>query len=195
MRIGPELRTLMLWQPAGTNRRDLLRRLIALPTVICLAVVAEDDRVRAGKHRRKRKKRSKGKKGTGGGHAPDAEEQAFLGLINGYRSQSGVGQLALQGQLGVAATKHSQAMANQNSMYHSSNLATFLMQFGYRGATFGENIAAGYGTAQQVFTAWRNSPTHNQNMLNGAFTEIGVARAYNPAASYGWFWTTEFGSR
>jgi len=195
MLIEPELRTLMLVQPAGMNRRDLLRRLIPLPTAICLAVFAEDDLVRADKQQRKRRKRSKAKKSTGGGYAPDAEEQAFLGLINVYRSQSGVGQVALQGQLGVAATRHSQAMASQNSMYHSSNLAAFLMDVGYRGATFGENIAAGYGTAHQVFTAWVNSPTHNQNMLNGAFTEIGIARAYNPAASYGWFWTTEFGRR
>jgi uncharacterized protein YkwD len=195
MLIGPELRTQMLLQPACSCRRDLLRRLSVLPTVICLAVFAEDDRVMAGQQRRKRKKRNKGKKSTGGGYVLDAEEQAFLGLINGYRSQSGLGQLALQGQLGVAATKHSQAMASQNSMYHSANLATFLLEFGYRGATFGENIAAGYGTAQEVFTAWRNSPTHNQNMLNGAFTEIGIARAYNPAASYSWFWTTEFGRR
>ena len=43
--------------------------------------------------------------------------------------------------------------------------------------------------------AWKNSPGHNQNMLDGSWTEIGIGRAYNSGSTYGWYWTTTFGSR
>ena len=179
---------------AGTSRRQLLAWLAAAPVALGLAVIAaEHDAVDAKK--KKKRKRKKRKKGNGGGYSADAEEQAFLGLINAHRGANGVGPLSLQGQLGAASKQHSQAMASQNSMYHNADLVKYLSRFGYNGSLFAENIAAGYGTAQQVFTAWKNSPVHNLNMLNGAFTEIGIGRAYNPGASYGWFWTTEFGRR
>lgn len=37
------------------------------------------------------------------------------------------------------------------------------------------------------------SSGHNQNMLNPNYRVIGIARAYDAASSYGWYWTTDFG--
>src|SRR5690606_34874573 len=51
----------------------------------------------------------------------------------------------------------------------------------------GENIAGGFSTAQSVFNAWKNSPGHNANMLNGNFTKIGIGKI-------GSHWNTDFGS-
>jgi hypothetical protein len=133
--------------------------------------------------------------GGGGGYAPDAEEQAFLDLINAYRAQMGVAPLALQSQLGEAAAHHAQVMASQNSMHHVADVRAYQQSFGYNPTWWAENIAAGYETASAVFNGWKNSPPHNQNMLSANFTEIGIGRAYNPNSTYGWYWCTEFGRR
>ncbi|MEQ1894730.1 MAG: CAP domain-containing protein, partial [Planctomycetota bacterium] len=59
----------------------------------------------------------------------------------------------------------------------------------------GENIAAGtvMDTVAKAFEAWRGSPEHNLNMLDGDYKEIGIARAYVPGSSYNWYWVTDFG--
>ena len=68
--------------------------------------------------------------------------------------------------------------------------------FGYLGATSsGENIAAGFSSAQETFNQWKSSPAHNSNMLSSSYRTIGIGRASNEASSYGWYWTTDFGSK
>lgn len=44
----------------------------------------------------------------------------------------------------------------------------------YRYRMLGENIAAGYPTAEKVTEAWMNSEGHRANIMNGGFTKIGV---------------------
>lgn len=199
MHQDPESCHPTLSDTAGTSRRRLLGWLAAAPAALGLAIAAEHDAGEARKKKRKKGKRGKrgkkGKKRNGGGYAPDAEEQAFLGLINAHRGASGAGPLSLQGQLGAAAKQHSRTMASQSAMVHTPNLQAYLLSFGYPAVSWAENIAAGYGTAQQVFTAWKGSAGHNVNMLNPTFTEIGIGRAYNAGSTHGWYWTTELGRR
>jgi hypothetical protein len=65
---------------------------------------------------------------------------------------------------------------------------------GYDYNTFkGENIAAGYETAEEVFRGWRNSPEHNHAMLDGNYHTVGIARVHVPGSKFGWYWTTDFG--
>ena len=45
---------------------------------------------------------------------------------------------------------------------------------GFHGNGWGENIAAGYSTAQRVFAAWMNSDGHRANILNCKFNRIGI---------------------
>jgi uncharacterized protein YkwD len=49
---------------------------------------------------------------------------------------------------------------------------------GWHGSAWGENIAAGYSTAQKVFNAWMNSDGHRANILNCKFNRIGIG--YDP---------------
>jgi hypothetical protein len=56
----------------------------------------------------------------------------------------------------------------------------------------GENIAAGFTTAQSVFDAWKASAGHNANMLGQYYKVIGIARQPNASGTY--YWTTDFGS-
>lgn len=53
--------------------------------------------------------------------------------------------------------------------------------------TWGENVAAGFGSANGVVNGWMNSSGHRANILNPAFTQIGVAVSY--AADGTPYWT------
>ncbi len=134
----------------------------------------------------------------------DGEEEQFLQLINGYRQDNGVGPLTLSDSLSVASERHSEDMGKYNffahdtvrSSYYPANAEPWdrMKAEGYGYNTFkGENIAAGYETAEEVLQGWRNSPSHNHAMLDGNYHAIGIARVYMPGPKHGWYWTTDFG--
>ncbi|MGI9252499.1 MAG: CAP domain-containing protein, partial [Thermomicrobiales bacterium] len=130
-------------------------------------------------------------------YSPDNQESAFLGLINDYRAQNGLGPLVLQDELGSAADFHSQDMADHNYFDHylsdGSGPGDNIAAHGYTGETWGENIAAGMATASEALDGWINIPSHNAAMLDPDYTEIGIGRYYNADSKYGWYWTTDFG--
>jgi uncharacterized protein YkwD len=130
--------------------------------------------------------------------ALDAEEQAFLTLINNYRQQNGLSTLSSTPTMENAAVWMSGDMGANHYFSHTDSLGrdpwTRLCDFGYCYNTWkGENIAAGYTTAAAVFDGWRNSPGHNANMLGANFNVIGIGRVYTAGSPYGWYWTTDFG--
>ncbi len=130
--------------------------------------------------------------------ALDSEETAFLSIINDYRLTNGLAALALSPTLTTASELHSQDMADQNYFSHYSldgrSPWDRMRDAGYNYATsVGENIAAGYVTAQDVFQAWKDSPGHNAIMLSSSFRAIGIGRAYNASSYYDWYWTADFG--
>ena len=128
----------------------------------------------------------------------DSEESAFLGLINVYRAQNGLGALSLSTNLNRSSSWLAVDMATKNYFSHTDSLGRSpsprATDCGYPGGA-GENIAAGtvWNGAQQVFDAWRNSAGHNANMLNGSYQQIGIARYYLGSSTYGWYWVTDFG--
>jgi uncharacterized protein YkwD len=132
-----------------------------------------------------------------GGYSPDDQELAFVNLLNDYRTSLGLNPLSINYQLGAAADYHSYDMATNNYFDHylfdGTDPGTNIRNFGYYGSTYGENIAAGLETAQEVLTAWQNSPGHNAEMTNPHFTEVGVGRFYGDGSYYGWYWTADFG--
>jgi len=128
----------------------------------------------------------------------DSEKSAFLALINQYRQDNGVGTLKISSALTTAAQLHSEDMAAHNYFAHNGldgrTPIDRMRAAGYNYNTwYGENIAAGYNTAQTVFDAWRNSPAHNENMLSPSFVVIGIGLTYNASSTYRWYWTTDFG--
>lgn len=130
----------------------------------------------------------------------DSEELALLNLINNYRASQGLSSLALSPALSQAADYHSSWMANQNCFSHQcsgeSDYVQRMWDAGYPNAatTYAENIAAGQVSASDVFNGWKNSSGHNRNMLHSSMRAIGIARVYNGASSYGWYWTIDLGS-
>lgn len=128
----------------------------------------------------------------------DAEERAFLGLINSYRAANGLGALQHSRVLSKVANWMSSDMGTSNRFSHTDSLGRDPFQrmdaLGYNfNAWKGENIFAGRQSAQEAFDAWRNSPSHNANMLHSEYKVLGVARAYFPGSTYKWYWSNEFG--
>ncbi|MBA4180084.1 MAG: hypothetical protein C0506_05790 [Anaerolinea sp.] len=129
----------------------------------------------------------------------DGEEQAFLGLINTYRIQNGLGALVTSTNLNRAAAWMSNDMGVNARFSHTDSLGrapyTRAQDCGYI-AGAGENLAAGtsWSSAQSVMDAWKASPGHNSNMLTSYYQQIGIARVNVPGSPYGWYWTTKFGA-
>jgi uncharacterized protein YkwD len=126
------------------------------------------------------------------------EEAAFLALINDYRQAHGLTPLTVQPHLTAAARWHSDDMAANRYFSHTDSEGRDpfrrMADFGYTANTWkGENIAAGYGTAAQVFAGWKSSPGHNANMLNAHFQTIGIGRIHLDGSPYRTYWTTDFG--
>jgi len=128
----------------------------------------------------------------------DGEEQAFLGLINAYRAQSGAKALVIDSSLSRAAAWMANDLGGRSGLSHTDSLGrspwTRMPACGV-GAPGGENLAAGthYSSASTAFNAWLNSPSHRDNMRFGDFGTIGIARAYSEGSQYGWYWVTDFG--
>jgi uncharacterized protein YraI len=131
------------------------------------------------------------------GACADGEEAQFLDLVNAYRAENGLGPLTLSQSLSNASEYHSIDMAEKGYFAHTmpdgTTVERNVRNHGYRGETFGENIVAGTETAEEALKAWKESPSHNENMLRGAFKTVGIGRHYTEGSPYGWYWTTTFG--
>ena len=130
--------------------------------------------------------------------ALDSEEQAFLSIINNYRSAQGLGTLALDPQLNEVALWMANDMASNDYFSHTDSLGrdpfARMDEIGYAYNTWrGENLVAGTEGAQASFEMWTGSPGHNANMLGEHYTVIGIARKFDEGSTFGWYWATEFG--
>src|SRR3954464_4489892 len=137
----------------------------------------------------------------------DAEQSAFVTLINNFRAQNGLGALQVSLALQQSSQWMSGDMAAKNYFSHTDSLGrnpfTRMAAFGYSYPPAGENIAAGYSDAQNTFTQWKTACdpdatgactyAHNKNMLNASYKVIGIGRAYGASSTYQWYWTTDFG--
>ncbi len=90
-------------------------------------------------------------------------------------------------------------MARNNYFSHSdrdgSNPAQRVERAGYRHRATGENIAAGgQMKAEDAVAGWIKSPGHCANLMNPAYSEMGVAFAVNPRSEMGVYWTQAFGA-
>jgi uncharacterized protein YkwD len=121
-----------------------------------------------------------------------AQAQEVVDLVNAERAKAGCKAVSIDAKLMTAAQQHSQDQADHQKMSHDgsdgSDPGTRLDRVGYTWRTYGENVAWNQKTPAAVMDAWMNSPGHRANILNCAFTEIGVGIA----SSNGPYWTQDF---
>lgn len=131
--------------------------------------------------------------------AIDAEEERMLTLINQYRQQNGAGALTASIGLTRSASWMSRDMAAKGYFAHDDSLGRSpferMADCGYSSTAMGENVGRAYGygttTVDIVFSGWRNSPSHNETLLNPAYRAAGIARA---CSSSGCYWTLDVGA-
>lgn len=99
-------------------------------------------------------------------------------LINKERAKVGAPALKVHEGVEDIALIKSKDMVDNNYFAHESptlGLYSDLLKkagISYRAA--GENLVAGYTTAESAVNAWMNSPGHKENLLNPVYTHTGV---------------------
>ncbi len=121
-------------------------------------------------------------------------EKQVVDLVNAERAKNGLSALTLDTSVSNVARMKSQDMATNNYFSHESptygRAGDMLKQFGIKYTAWGENIASGQKTPQEVVTAWMNSSGHRANILASDFTKIGVGYATNSNGKA--YWTQMF---
>ena len=112
------------------------------------------------------------------------------------------GPLTMNADLSYSARVHTDWMAGVDTLTHDSpggplgdDMAARITAAGYNWITIGENVAAGYATAQSVVDGWMTSDGHCANIMNGNFEELGVGYVYDSSSTYGYWWTQNFGAQ
>ncbi|MEV5975118.1 CAP domain-containing protein [Streptomyces sp. NPDC051921] len=133
--------------------------------------------------------------GTKQGSGQSSLADQVIALVNAERAKAGCGALTANATLTRAAQGHSDDMAARDFFDHTNpdgaGPGDRVSAAGYPWSTYGENIAMGQSSPEQVMEAWMNSPGHRANILNCDFKEIGVG-IHNSGGPY---WTQVFGAR
>ena len=104
------------------------------------------------------------------GEISSAEEAQFLAQINDLRASRGAAPLQLLSSMTSAARTHTFAMADAGQIYHTNSLSTGAPS-GW--TKLGENVGYGSGTTM-LMDAFINSSGHLRNLVDPAFTHIGI---------------------
>ncbi len=106
---------------------------------------------------------------------------ALVDLTNGDRSGNDLSGLVISPVLTAAAQAKADDMATRGYFAHVSpdgkDSWYWFKKTNYPFVYAGENLAVDFSDSVDVEHAWMNSPAHRANILNGHFTEIGIATA------------------
>jgi uncharacterized protein YkwD len=131
--------------------------------------------------------------GMSPGPAPSVQVNV-LTLVNERRRRAGCGPLSLDRRLSDAAGEHAADMARHGYFAHASrngdDPGDRVRDAGFRWRRYGENIARGAGSPDQVVRDWMRSPEHRGNILDCRLREMGVGLARSPRR--GAYWVQDF---
>jgi uncharacterized protein YkwD len=118
--------------------------------------------------------------------------QRVLDLVNVERQRAGLPPLTANTVLTRAAQEYSVVLADGSCFGHScgSTLSERLDRVGYTDRlAWGENIAAGHVTPDDVMAAWMRSSGHRSNLLSASYQDIGVGLAVSSGGTRYWVQT------
>ena len=125
---------------------------------------------------------------------PSATATRIVQLINQKRAAAGLKPLVVNSLLMGEAQRFSAVQAAMGKISHrgidGTNAGLRLTRAGYRWAFYGENLAAGQESADEVVAAWMASPSHRANVLSPKAREIGIGhtmRADDPSNYYDYY--------
>ncbi|MEQ8843149.1 MAG: CAP domain-containing protein [Acidimicrobiales bacterium] len=108
------------------------------------------------------------------------DEAAFVAALNQVRANEGLPPFTVDAELSNLARGHAQVMADAGEIFHANPISG-----GYSGdwSKFGENVGVG-ANVQVLVDAFVASPGHFANIIDPAFTEIGVGVVWKDSALY-----------
>ena len=108
-----------------------------------------------------------------------ASVDTLVDLANSSRSKEGLTSLVINDKLSAAASDKAQDMLKNQYFAHISPDGKtpwdFIKANNYDYAYAGENLSIGYNNDQELHSAWMNSETHRDNIMNKNYDEIGLA--------------------
>lgn len=116
---------------------------------------------------------------------------AAASIISDYRVARGLPAVTVDPALNKLAQEQANAMAKADNLSHEVGGRSFSSRIkasGYDAAGAVENVGAGYQTLAEAFSGWRDSPSHNKNMLAPGMTRLGIATANAPKSKYKVYW-------
>ena len=108
-------------------------------------------------------------------------------LTNTERDIHGRAKLRANARLMRAAQVHAEQMARARQQAHVLPNAAYpraedrLEAAGYNWQSFGENLALGQASPEEVVRSWMHSRSHRSNIVSPEFTELGVGYALDAA--------------
>ena len=98
---------------------------------------------------------------------------------NKVRTVEGLSPVSANAKLDLAASEKLNDMVRNGYFAHVSPEGVspwfWMTEAGYQYTYAGENLALGFADSESTVAGWMNSPSHKANLLNGNYTEIGVA--------------------
>jgi len=108
------------------------------------------------------------------------EEAQFVAALNQVRAGVGLPALTVNAELVALSRQHSQVMADAGRIFHGDPISA-----GFTGpwAKLGENVGIG-ANVQVLIDAFIASPGHYANIVDPAFSQIGVGVVWKDNALY-----------
>ena len=113
------------------------------------------------------------------GFASDIRVDQVIELTNQKRLEQGLTPLQISPRLNEVAQRKAKDMFSVGYWAHTSPTGrdpwSFFQEVGYDYLYAGENLARDFMDSGSMVTAWMNSPTHRDNIVNSHYQEIGLA--------------------
>lgn len=120
-----------------------------------------------------------------------------IAIVNKERKKHGISSLVEDVKLNQLAVIKANDMLSKKYFDHYSPLYGYPWDmagiFDYSFTSFGENIARNFTSPESVVRAWMQSTSHRENILNGTFTNIGVACSKGSDGQL--YWVQHFSSK
>jgi len=120
-------------------------------------------------------------------------------LINQYRRAKGLKPLTLNAELSKAAKAHARDLARWDRISHfgsdGSNPWDRVQRAGYNARVTAENVGTGQASFEEVLKGWKDSASHNKNLLMRDVDHMGIALVQDPKTEFKSFWTLVLGSK
>jgi uncharacterized protein YkwD len=123
-----------------------------------------------------------------------ALHKAMFDALNAYRIENGLNPLSYSRRLELSGDAQVEDLYTRSFFAHvnpdGENPGDRALDVGFCHKYVGENIAAGQISVAAVMQAWKNSPDHNENMLEPKYAYVGMGFYIDPTGRR--YWAQEF---